>query len=108
MNRSRAGKRGALRRLLNLHRKPEQLQIPRKLGYYVSKVYDEAEKLLGKGDRTAALDLLIHTYLPLRENEILWLWQGNEFIYWDNKNGTFRCLRSKELSRLLQKLGYAL
>ena len=70
-------------------------------------MYEEAEKLLKKSDRTVALDLLIHTYLPLRENEILWLWKDNEFIYWDNKNKTFRCLYSEELSKLLKKLGYS-
>ena len=107
VKRSRAGKKGALKRMLNLYRKPDQLQVPRNLSYYVSKVYEEALKLLRKGDRTAALDLLVHTYLPLRKNEVLWLWKGNEFIYWDNKNKTFRCLESKELAKLLKKLGYS-
>ena len=106
IKRSKAGKRGALKRILNIHRKPEQLQIPRNLAYYVAKVHEEVQKLLRKGDRTAALDLLVHTYLPLRENEVLWLWKGNEFIYWDNKNKTFRCLYSEKLSKLLQRLGY--
>ena len=106
IKRSKAGKRGALKRILNIHRKPDQLQIPRNLAYYVVKVHEEVQKLLRKGDRTAALDLLVHTYLPLRENEVLWLWKGNEFIYWDNKNKTFRCLYSEELSKLLQRLGY--
>ena len=32
--------------------------------------------------------------------------ENNEFIYWDNKNHTFRCLYSGELSKLLKKLGY--
>jgi len=107
VKRAKAGRKGALKRILNLRRKPEQLQIPRNLAYYTAKVYEEAEKLLKKSDRTAALDLLIHTYLPLRENEILWLWKDNEFIYWDNKNKTFRCLHSEELSKLLKKLGYS-
>ena len=81
IKRSKAGKKGALKRTLHLYRKPEQLQVPKNLTYYVSKVYEEIEKLLKKHDRTAALDLLVHTYLPLRENEVLWLWKGNEFIY---------------------------
>jgi len=107
VKRSRAGKKGALKRILNIYRKLEQLQIPRNLAYYTSKVYEEMQKLLRKGDRTVALDLLVHTYLPLRENEVVWLWKGNEFIYWDNKNKTFRCLYSEELSKLLKKLGYS-
>lgn len=104
--RAKAGRKGALKRILNLHRKPEELQIPNNLAYYVKHVYEKVEKLLKKGDRTAALDLITHTYLPLRENEVLWLWRNNEFIYWDNKNHTFRCLYSEELAKLLKKLSY--
>jgi len=92
--------------MLNLHRKPEQLQTPRNLAYYVSKVYEEVEKLLKKHDRTAALDLIVHTYLPLRETDVLWLWRNNEFVYWDNKSRTFRCLQSKDLAKLLRRWGY--
>jgi len=106
IKRAKAGKKGALKRILNLRRKPEQLQIPKNLAYYTSKVYEEVEKLIRKGDRTAALDLIVHTYLPLRETDVLWLWRGNEFIYWDNKSRTFRCLYSEELSKLLKKLSY--
>jgi len=32
-----------------------------------------------------ALDLLAHTLLPLRETGILWLWRGDEFIYFEKK-----------------------
>ena len=106
IKRAKAGKKGALKRILHLHRKPEQLQVPKNLAYYISRVYEEAQELLKRGDRTVALDLLVHTYLPLRENEVLWIWRGNEFIYWDNKTRTFRCLYSEELSKLLEKLGY--
>jgi len=107
IKRARAGKKGALKRILNLYKKPEQLQVPKNLLFYVTKVYEEVEKLLKKGDRTATLDLLVHTYLPLRENEVLWLWKNNEFVYWDKKDKTFRCLYSEELSKLLKKLGYS-
>ena len=103
--RAKAGRKGALKRILNLYKKPEQLKIPQNLAYYISKVYKEVQKLLRKNDRVAALDLIAHTYLPLRENEVLWLWRGNEFIYWDNKNRTFRCLYPEEISKLLKKLG---
>jgi len=103
---AKAGRKGALKRVLNLYRKPEQLQIPQNLAHYVSRIYEEIEKFLKRGDRTAALDLIVHTYLPLRENEVLWLWKGSEFIYYDNKNKVFRCLRSEELAKLLRKLRY--
>jgi len=63
-------------------------------------------RLLEKRDRAVALDLLAHTYLQLRENEVLWLWKGSEFVYWDNKNRVFRSLYSEELSKLLDNLGY--
>ncbi len=76
--RSRTGKKRALKRVLNLHRKSVELEIPQNLTYYVSKVYKEVQKLLRKGDSTAALDLLVHTYLPLRKTDVLWLWRGNK------------------------------
>ena len=103
--RAEAGRKGALKRVLYLRRRPE-IQIPRNLAHYVSRVYEEVVRLLEKGDRVVVLDLLAHTYLPLRENEVLWLWRGNEFVYWDNKNRVFRSLYSEELSKLLDNLGY--
>ena len=65
IKRAKAGKKGALKRILHLRRKPERLQVPKNLAYYISKVYEEAQELLKRGDRTVALDLLVHTYLPV-------------------------------------------
>jgi len=64
-----AGRKGALKRILNLnfYNKPEQLKIPQNLAYYIFKVYKEVQKLLRKDDKVAALDLIAHTYLPLRK-----------------------------------------
>ncbi len=102
--RSRAGRRGALKRSLGIKRR--KTQVPLGLSYYVRKVVDEAKKLIAKGDRTAALDLLVHTLLPLRETEALWLWRENTFIYWNSKSRNFRAVESEEIAELLRKLGY--
>jgi len=102
--RSRAGRKGALKRSLGVKRK--KTEIPPGLDHYVKKVVSEAKKLIAKGDRTVALDLLTHTLLPLRETEALWLWHRNTFIYWNSKSHNFRAVESKEIADLLRKLGY--
>ena len=74
--RSKAGKRGALRRLkkalrLKLHPESVQVEIPKSLDYYVRKVLIIASKLVSEGKKWVALDLIVHTLLPIRETGIL-------------------------------------
>jgi len=102
--RSKAGRKGALKRAIGAKHKKEA--VPLGLAHYAKQILDEAKKLITKGDRTAALDLLVHTFLPLRENETLWLWHKNTFIYWNTKSNNFRAVESREIADLLRKLGY--
>lgn len=102
--RSKAGRKGALKRALKAGKTEHRISLG--LAYYVKQVADEAKKLIGRGDRTAALDLLAHTLLPLRETETLWLWHRNTFIYWNGKSHNLRAVESKEVAELLKKLGY--
>jgi len=109
--RARAGKLGAQKRAMlaamGLGRERlEELRVPTNLRYYVGRVVEEAKRLVEKGDRAGALDLVVHTLLPLRENEVLWLWRKDEFTYWDNKTHTFRCVRSEAVADFLRNLGY--
>ncbi|RLG83066.1 MAG: hypothetical protein DRO40_05815 [Thermoprotei archaeon] len=102
--RSKAGRKEALKRSLGVKRK--KIEVPLGLSHYVKEIVDETKKLIAKGDRTAALDLLVHTLLPLRETEALWLWHDNTFIYWNSKSRNFRAVESKDIAELLRKLGY--
>jgi len=107
IKRSRSGKIGATLRHMKIASK--SLKISPGLAYYMKRVIDEARKLIAKGKRAVALDLLVHTLLPLRENEILWLWYGDTFIYYIKKtrSGKFRAVKSKEVAELLRRLGYS-
>ena len=111
VKRSQAGRLGAHKRAVYAamglsKERLEELRVPQ-LRHYVERVVAEVKKLVERGDRTATLDLLAHTLLPLRENETLWLWRGEEFLYWDSKNRVFRCVRSEAVSELLHRLGYS-
>ena len=107
IKRSRSGKIGAALRHMKIASK--SLKVSPGLAYYMKRVIDEARKLIAKGKRAVALDLLVHTLLPLRENEILWLWYGDTFIYYIKKtrSGKFRAVKSKEVAELLRRLGYS-
>ncbi len=108
--RSRAGRKGAQRRLVYStqvrHIPPPRRVIPRGAEYYLQRVLSEAKKLIGRRDRTAALDLLVHTLLPVRENGVLWLWYRDKFIYYEPKTDRFHIVSSKPVAKLLRKLGY--
>jgi len=68
-----------------------------------------AVQLVQRGKHEAALDLISHTLLPIRENGVLWLWRGDEFIYYEKKvmsEGTFHSVRFPALAELLRKLGF--
>jgi len=104
--RSRAGKIGAAIKHMKMASK--SLKISPGLSYYTKQVVETAQKLITKGKRAAALDLIVHTLLPLRENEVLWLWHGDTFIYYIKKSkaGKFRAVKSPEIAKLLRKLGF--
>jgi len=86
--RSLAGRKGARRRLLYSiwtgFTRPSI--VPKSVSYYLSRVLIEAGKLISRRERAAALDLITHTLLLVRENGILWLWYRDKFIYYEPKN----------------------
>ena len=108
--RSLAGRKGAQRRLVYIiqvrHIPPARRVIPRGAEYYLQRVLSETKKLIGRRDRTAALDLLVHTLLPVRENGILWLWFKDKFIYYEPKTNIFHIVRSEAVAKILRQLGY--
>ncbi len=106
VERSKAGKIGATIRHMKL--KSKSLKTSPGLSYYTKQVVEKAKEIIRKGKRATALDLLAHTLLPLRENEILWLWHNDLFIYYTPKTGQkFRAVKSKEVAELLRKLGFS-
>jgi len=112
VKRSHVGKRGAtarLRQILYRNQLPFVEELPKNLKYYVEKVVQLAVQLMRQGKREAALDLSAHTLLPLRESGVLWLWRGDEFIYYERKTmteGTFHSVKFPALADLLRKLGF--
>jgi len=112
VERSRVGKRGAgvrLRQILYRGQLPLVQEIPRSLKYYVERVVQLAVQLTRQGKREVALDLISHTLLPIRESGVLWLWKGDEFIYFERKvmtEGTFHSVKFPALADLLKKLGF--
>jgi len=112
IERSRAGKTGAVKRIRQIlyrNQLPFVEQLPRGLKHYMEKVVQLAVQLTERGKREAALDLLAHTLLPLRESRVLWLWRGDEFIYYERKTmteGTFHSVKFPALADLLRRLGF--
>ena len=112
VKRARAGQAGAIRRLRQIiyeNQLPAVKALPKSLKYYVETVVEETEKLVERGRREAALDLIVHTLLPVRETGVLWLWRGDEFIYYERKTmneGIFHSVRFPLLSNLLKDLGF--
>jgi len=112
VERSRVGKRGAatrLRQILYRNQLPFVEEIPRGLKRYVRKIVDTAVQLALQGKREVALDLLVHTLLPVRKTGILWIWRNDEFIYFEKKTmveGTFHSVKFFVLARLLRELGF--
>ena len=107
--RSLAGRRGARQKLTSIYyvrRIPVPRGLPPGASYYLRRVAAETKKLVKQGDRAAALDLLVHTLLPLRENGVLWLWFKDKFIYYEPKTDQFHIVSSKPVAKLLRKLGY--
>jgi len=112
VERSRAGKTGAVRRVRQVIYRgqlPLVQEMPRSLKYYIERVVQLAVRLARQGKHETTLDLLAHTLLPLRETGILWLWRGDEFIYYERKTmteGTFHSVKFPTLADLLRKLGF--
>jgi len=112
VKRSRVAEKGArmrLRQILYRNQLPLVEEIPRGLKHYVKQVVERAVQLARQGKQEAALDLLVHTLLPIRENGVLWLWRRDEFIYYERKvmtEGTFHSVRFPALADLLRKLGF--
>ena len=110
--RAEAGQAGAVRRLRQViyeNQLPAARTLPSSLKHYIERIVREAEKLVEEGKREAALDLISHTLLPLRETGVLWLWKGEEFIYYERKTmreGIFHCVRFPVLAGLLKDLGF--
>jgi len=105
--RSKAGKVGATLRHLKLS--SGGLKVSPGLSYYTKQVVEKAKDLIRRGRKAAALDLIVHTLLPIRENEVLWLWHKDLFIYYTSKTGAgrFRAIKSEEVSKLLRRLGFS-
>jgi len=112
VERSRAGKTGAVKRvrqILYRNQMPFVQEMPKNLKYYVERVVQLAVRLARQGKHETVLDLLVHTLLPLRENAVLWIWKGDEFIYYERKvmsEGVFHSVRFPVLADLLKKLGF--
>jgi len=106
VERSKSGKIGAALRHLKVG--STSLKVSPGLSYYTRQVVERAKELVHKGKKAAALDLIVHTLLPLRENEVLWLWHNDIFVYYAPKTGAgkFRAVRSREVSDLLKRLGF--
>jgi hypothetical protein len=111
VERSRAGKMGARRafRQYIYRGRVKPLALPKQLKGYVRRIAETAVRLVERGRREAALDLIVHTLLPVRESGVLWLWRGDEFIYYESKvgaKGEFHSARSQLLADFLKSLGF--
>jgi len=110
--RSRAGRLGAVARLrkelmLKVNPRLVEIEIPKNLKYYVEKVVRKTTELAEKGRRLEALDLIVHTLLPLRENGVLWVWWRDTFIYYEPKaKPSLHSVKAPLVAELLKKLGF--
>ncbi|MEM1842698.1 MAG: hypothetical protein QXL19_10020 [Ignisphaera sp.] len=113
--RSRAGRSGANKSLLKYLYRKEDIEMPAiesispKLKKKIQQVLETAKKLIEKGDRYTALDLLAHTLLPIRKTGVLWCWFKDTFIYYERKimsEGCFHTIKFPTLAELLKELGY--
>jgi len=112
VKRSRAGRLGAVAKLtrelrLKVNPRLEDLEIPKSLKYYVHRVVEKSLELVREGRRLEALDLIVHTLLPIRETGVLWVWWRDQFIYYDPKcKPSLHSVRAPLVSELLKKLGF--
>jgi len=75
--------------------------VPREL----EPVLREARKLIEKGEKWKAVDLLAHTLLPVRETGVLLVRKGDLFLYYERKTDKMHMLKSEKLARLFEALG---
>jgi len=101
---SRVGKLGATIRHMGL--KVKSTKISPGFVHYLKVIVEKARKLIREGKREVALNLLIHTLLPLRKSDVLWLWHGNTFVYYSRKVRSFRSVRSEKVAQVLRELGF--
>ncbi|MEM1804215.1 MAG: hypothetical protein QXR80_06935 [Desulfurococcaceae archaeon] len=113
IKRARAGRIGGERRLQSLLYGKTGLTpvktLPPRLRDKIRRVVETAKSLVERGDRETALDLLVHTLLPVRETGVLWLWWRDTFIYYERKTmaaGSFHTVKFPALANLLRELGF--
>ncbi|MEM4003897.1 MAG: hypothetical protein QW836_09950 [Ignisphaera sp.] len=115
LKRSRAGRLGASNSLMKYLYRKEGVELPAvgdispRLRKKVQQVLETAKKLIEKGNRATALDLLVHTFLPVRQTGVLWCWLKDTFIYYERKimtEGCFHSVRFPALASLLKELGF--
>jgi len=110
--RSRSGRLGSWKSLqfyLYNGELPTIRDINPKLVKKMREVIETAKDLVEKGRKEVALDLLIHTFLPVRQTGVLWLWHGDTFIFYEKKimaGGSFHSVKFPTLSQLLKTLGF--
>jgi hypothetical protein len=68
-------------------------------------VIREALRLVGRGEKWRAVDLIAHTLLPVRKTGILLARRGDIFIYYESKTGKMHMIRSPMLARIFSYLG---
>jgi len=76
-------------------------EIPREL----RPVLEEARRLIDRGEKWRAVDLLAHTLLPVRRSGILLARRGDTFIYYERKTDKLHMVKSWRLAMLLDYLG---
>lgn len=102
--RGKIGRLGAAIRHMGL--KAKSTKISPGLAHYLKIFVDKAQKLIKEGKREVALNLLIHTLLPLRKSDVLWLWHGDTFVYYSRKVRSFRTVRSEKVAQVLRELDF--
>ncbi|MEM4854719.1 MAG: hypothetical protein QXE75_04800 [Sulfolobales archaeon] len=114
--RSRASRLGSEKTLLKYLYRREGVELPSirdvspRLRRKLQQVVETAKKLIEKGDRATALDIITHTLLPVRKTGVLWCWFKDTFIYYERKimsEGCFHSVRFPALAELLKELGFS-
>ncbi|PUA31710.1 MAG: hypothetical protein B7O98_08790 [Zestosphaera tikiterensis] len=68
-------------------------------------VVKEAQKLIERGDKWKAVDLIAHTLLPIRKTGVLIARKDDLFLYYERKTDKMHMIRSWRLTALLDFLG---
>jgi len=78
-----------------------QEELPREL----RPVLDTARRLIERGEKWKAVDLLAHTVLPIRKTGVLLARKGDAFIYYERKTDKMHMLKSGRLAQVFDELG---